>query len=84
MINNHAVAMLPSYDVNPLTRLWRVLDAASVCLYPEYRKLAEIALTHVLGSIEDKRCFSSVRFFKNKLHYPLNSYLTNYGQNAYL
>jgi hypothetical protein len=34
MINNHAVAMLLPYDVNPLTQLWRVLDATSICLYP--------------------------------------------------
>jgi hypothetical protein len=75
MINNHAAAMLPTFDINPLTRLWRVLDAASVCLYPEYRKLAKIAVTHVLGSVEDERCFSSVRFLKNKLRNPLDNNL---------
>jgi hypothetical protein len=75
MINNHAATMLPPYNVNPLTRLWRVLDAASVCLYPEYRKLAEITVTHVLGSVEDERCFSSVGFLKNKLRNPLDNNL---------
>jgi hypothetical protein len=34
MINNHVVAMLLPYGVNPLTQLWRVLDAAIICLYP--------------------------------------------------
>jgi hypothetical protein len=75
MINKHAATMLPLYDVNPLTWLWRVLDATSICLYPEYMKLAKIAVTHVLRSIEDERCFSSVRFFKNKLRNPLDNNL---------
>jgi hypothetical protein len=47
----------------------------SVCLYLEYRKLAEIAVTHVLGSVEDEKCFSSVGFLKNKLRNPLDNNL---------
>ena len=35
--------------------------------FPEYVKLAQIALVHVLGSVEDERCFSSLTFLKDKL-----------------
>jgi hypothetical protein len=34
-------------------------------------KLAEMAIIHVLGSVEDERCFASVGFLKNKLCNPL-------------
>jgi hypothetical protein len=44
-------------------------------LYPEYRKLAEIAVTYILGSVEDERYFSSVGFLKNKLRNPLDNNL---------
>jgi hypothetical protein len=37
-------------DVNPLTCLWRALDAASICIYQEYKKLAVMVVFHVLGS----------------------------------
>jgi hypothetical protein len=59
----------PPFDVNPLTRLWRVLDAniALATTFPEYIKLAEVAMVHILGSVEDERSFSSLTFLKDKL-----------------
>ena len=33
----------------------------------QYVKLAKTVVVHVLGSVEDKRCFPSSSFLKNKL-----------------
>jgi hypothetical protein len=35
--------------------------------------LAEIAMVHVLGSVEDERCFSSLTFLKDRLRNRLVS-----------
>ncbi len=43
--------------------------------FPKYLKLAKITMTHVLGSIEDKQCFSSISFLKKKLCNYLNPHL---------
>jgi hypothetical protein len=46
-----------------------LLDAntALVATFPKYIKLAEVAMVHVLGSVEDERSFSSLTFLKDKL-----------------
>ena len=55
--------------VNVVTKLWRRLgmNLALSTSFPEYIKLAQIALIHLLGSIEDERAFSSITFLKNKV-----------------
>ena len=60
--------------INPITKLWHRLDANSTMssLFPEYMKLAQIALIHVLGSMEDERVFLSVTFLKDKLQNRLD------------
>jgi hypothetical protein len=60
--------------VNPLTRLWRVINTFQLPspTFPECLKLAEIAMTHILGSIEDEWCFNSVSFLKDKVCICLN------------
>jgi hypothetical protein len=55
----------------------------------EYIKLAQIALVHVLGSIEDERCFSSLTFLKDKLrNWPTSDHLSVvmgiYGQHVFI
>jgi hypothetical protein len=52
--------------VNPLTKLWREFDANSAlsASLPKYIKLAQIAVVHLLGSVEDERAFSSLTFLK--------------------
>lgn len=77
MMSNWERAMEPPFDLNPLTRLWRLLNANSLTnhLFPEYVKLAEIAVVHVLGSVEDERCFSSLGFLKNKVRNSLDEHL---------
>lgn len=65
--------------MNPLVKLWRTLSASRpLCkLIPEYLKLAEMGSVLVLGSVEDERCFSTLKFLKscqrNRLgkHLPL-------------
>jgi hypothetical protein len=51
--------------VNPFTRLWKVINTSQLLshTFPKYLKLAEIAMTHTLGLVEDERCFSSMSFF---------------------
>jgi hypothetical protein len=75
MLNNHKQALEQPFDVNPLTHLWRSLDSTSVCIFPEYMKLAKMAVVHVLGSVQDERCFSSLSFLKNKLRNALDEHL---------
>jgi hypothetical protein len=76
MLNNAKAAMElpplgspPSPMVNPLTKIWRLFDANSTLskCFLEYFKLAEIAVVHVLGSVEDERTFSSLSFLKDKI-----------------
>jgi len=69
--------MQPPFVVNPLTVLWRQLDVAT-CLtgeFFEFFKLAEMALVHVLGSVEDERTFSVLNFLKSKLKNNLEDHL---------
>jgi hypothetical protein len=75
MKSNSKAAMQPPFNENPLTQLWRTLDSASVCIYPEYMKLAKMAVVHVLGSVQDEHCFSSLSFLKNKLRNNLDEHL---------
>ena len=60
--------------VNPVTKLWHRLDAnlALSMSFPEYIKLVQIALIHLLGSIEDECAFSSVTLLKNKIQNRLD------------
>ena len=76
--------------LNPVTKLWRRLDANSTLLtsFPEYIKLAQITLIHLLGSVEDKRAFSSVTLLKNKVQNRLDGehlslVIRMYNQSVY-
>jgi hypothetical protein len=62
-------AMEPPFLINPLTKLWRTLDVNTVLVaqFPEYLKLAQISMVHVLGSVEDEQVFSSPNLLKGKL-----------------
>jgi hypothetical protein len=63
--------------VNPLTKLWRIVDTSSMLRHglSEYLKLAEIATVLVLGSIKDERTFSTLSFMKDKLRNRLQTHL---------
>jgi hypothetical protein len=75
MKSNAMHAMEPPFDTNPLMKLWRTLDAnrALVAQFPEYLKLAQIGMVHVLGSVEDECVFSSLTFLKDKLRNRLSA-----------
>jgi len=77
MKSNSRAAMLPPYDINPLTKIWRVLHGNHNLTqnFGEFLKLAEIAVVHVLGSVEDERLFSSVGFLKSKLRNNLEEHI---------
>jgi len=75
---NSLAAMEPPFLVNPLTKLWRCLDANSALAksFSQYVKLAKIAMIYVLGFVEDEHCFSSkLSFLKDKIRNRLNANL---------
>jgi hypothetical protein len=55
-VSNAMYAIEPPFLTNPPTKLWRTLDAntALVAQFPEYLKLAQISVVHVLDSVEDE------------------------------
>lgn len=77
MKSNSRTAVLPPYDVNSFTKIWRVLDSNNnlTKTFGEFLKLAEMAVVYVLGSVEDECLFSSVGFLKSKLRNHLEENL---------
>lgn len=65
------------HDVNPITKLWTRVGQNALMLnrLSEYIKIAEIAITAVLGSVEDERTFSTLSFVKSKLRNRLGGHL---------
>jgi len=61
--------MLLLFDLNPLTKVWRVLDNNNNVTknFSELIKLAEISMIHVIGLVEDENTFLSLVFLKSKL-----------------
>jgi len=77
MKSNSRTAMLPPFDVNPLTKIWWVLDSNNSLTqnFGEFLKLAEMAMVHVIRSVEDERLFSSLGFLKSKLRSKLDEHI---------
>ena len=75
MVSNAMYAMEPPFNTNPFMKLWRSLDAntALVAQFPKYLKLAQLAMVHVLGSVEDECVFSLLTFLKDKLRNRLST-----------
>ncbi len=77
------------FDFNALTHIWRTINASRVLTnsFPEYLKLVEMAIVHVLGNVEDELRFSFLAFLKNKLQATLDPHLPlvvgMYCQNFY-
>jgi len=79
----------PPFHVNPMIKLWRSLSQSWHLqkLIFEYFKVVEIGCCMVLGSVEDERCFSTLKFLKscqcNRLgkHLPLVVHM--FGQKYY-
>jgi hypothetical protein len=69
MKENAARMMKKPFKINPVTWLWRSIDANSFLKHQlsKYITVAEIAIVMVLGSVQDVRMFSTVSFLKTKL-----------------
>ena len=74
--NCHA-AMVGDLPLNPLTRLWRQLEALGLFRQKllEFMKITELVLITVLGNMEDERTFSTLSFMKKKLQNHLSTHL---------
>lgn len=89
MKSNCSAAMEEPRDFNPLTKLWRTVGQNSLMLsrLSEWIKVAELAVTAVLGSVEDERTFSTLSFMKSKLRNRLGGHLDTcvkvYAQDFY-
>jgi hypothetical protein len=68
--------------INPFTCMWRVIHASQLLfnVFPKYLKVVEIAMVHVLGSIEDEQSFNFVAFLKNKVNNHLQLVVSMYAQ----
>jgi hypothetical protein len=63
--------------INPVTRLWRSIDANSYLRssLSKFLKVAKIAIAMVLGFVQDERMFSTVSFMKSKMRNRLTTNL---------
>ena len=61
-----------------MTKLWQILESNALLThsFPEYFKLANMAMTIVLDSVEDERAFSTVCFMKGKVRNKLGDHLS--------
>lgn len=55
--------------LNPLTHLWRWIDASRLLLHhvSEFMKIGEPTIVAMLGNVEDEWTFSTLSFMKNRL-----------------
>ena len=86
---NCHLACASTVQLNPVIHLWRNLSQSRHLqkLISEYFKLAEIGCCLVLGSVEDERCFSTLKFLKscqrNRLGKHLPLVVRMFGQKYY-
>lgn len=77
MRSNSASAMAEPFDKNPLTKLWGKVAQNGLMRsrLSEFIKLSNIAVTAVLGSVEDERTFSTLAYMKSKVRNRLGGNL---------
>jgi hypothetical protein len=77
MKSNSKGAMEEPRDRNPLTKLWQKVSQNTLMVHGlfEFIKIVEIAVTAILGSVEDKCTFSTLGFMKSKLRNRLTNHL---------
>ncbi len=68
--------MEPPFNLNTLC-IWTTILAfrALTHSFLEYFKLVKMAIVHVLGSVEEECCFSTLAFLNSKLQFTLNPHL---------
>jgi hypothetical protein len=61
MNHNAKPVMVQSFDKNLVSRLWMKISSSHVliCKLSEYKKLGEIVIVQVSGSVEDERTFNN-------------------------
>jgi hypothetical protein len=77
-MKSHAKATMEEpRNRNPVTKLWKKIGSNALMLnwLSKVFKVAEIAVTAVLGSVEDERTFSTLGFMKSKLRNQLGGHL---------
>jgi len=74
---NCEAACASSGRVNPVIELWHTLSQPRHLqkLISAYFKVAEIGMCLVLGSVEDERCFFTLKFLKSCLRNRLGKHL---------
>jgi hypothetical protein len=77
MKSNAKSAMEEPRDKNLVSKLWQKVGQNALMLsrLSEFIKLAEIAVTATLGSVEDERTFSTLGFMKSKVRNRLGGHL---------
>jgi hypothetical protein len=77
MKSNADKMLEPPYDVNPVSKLWQKLGCNGLLFskLSKFIRLAEIAITTVMGSVDDERTFSSLKFIKSRLRSRLEGNL---------
>lgn len=76
MKNNANVALKELCDINPITKLRQNITSSYLLTFKilMYIKAAQVA-AQVIDSFEDKRCFFTLHFTKNKMRNRLTNYL---------
>jgi hypothetical protein len=67
-MRSNVATMEAPFHVNPLTWLWRTLEASHILRhsFPKFFKLAKIEIVQVLGLVEDEHTFFTLSFMKSK------------------
>jgi hypothetical protein len=75
---NPTITMEAPFHVNPLIRLWHILDVSHILWHSflEFFKLAKITVIQVLGLVEDECTFSILSFLNSELRNYFNEHLS--------
>ncbi len=65
---------LPSSILSHTCGEWSMQHNCCLIFFPEYLKVAKIAILHVFGFVEDEWCFNFVALLKNKVWNRLNNH----------
>ncbi len=75
MKSNVVACMAPPFNLNPLTKMWRLSSRVFSFSFPKYVKLVELVMVQIVGSVEDERCLSILAFTNSKLWNKLTTHL---------
>jgi len=83
MKSNAIVCVALPFDLNPLTKMWCLVTTFQILSFnfPDYVKLAKLAMVQMVKNVENEKCFSTLAFMKSKLwnrfitHLPLVVYM---------